>query len=72
MVANARDVGVEDIIISGGEPFMRQDMTEILSSMGDLGISARIASNGSLLTDEILTELRDHSLTQSFQISPAT
>jgi len=69
MLAKARDAGVDDIIISGGEPFMRQDMTEILSYMGDLGISARIASNGSLLTDDILTELRDHTLTRSFQIS---
>ena len=69
MLVDARDVGVDDVIVSGGEPFMRKDMTEILSYMGNLGLLARIASNGSLLTDEILGELRDHSLTKSFQIS---
>ena len=69
MLDDAREAGVNDIIISGGEPFMRQDLVEILSYMGDLGITARIASNGSLLTDDILSELRARSLTKSFQIS---
>lgn len=68
-VEKIHEAGVRDVIISGGEPFMRKDMVQILEKMGEFGISARIASNGSLLTDDILKQLKDKTLTQSFQIS---
>jgi len=66
------DAGVRKIIISGGEPFMRKDIVDILTYMGSIGIEARIASNGSLLTEDILKRLRDESLVKSFQISVDT
>jgi radical SAM protein with 4Fe4S-binding SPASM domain len=69
MVSRAHADGVKDIIISGGEPFLRSDLVDVLSHMGRLGMSARIASNGSLLTDELLTRLRAETDTKSFQIS---
>ncbi len=68
----AHDAGVRKIIISGGEPFMREDLIEILAYMGSIGLEARIASNGSLLTDDILRRLRDETLVKSFQISVDT
>lgn len=72
MIRNAHEAGVRDIIISGGEPFMRPDMLELLAFMATLGITARIASNGSLLTREFLRELREKTLTKSFQVSLET
>ena len=68
-VKRARAAGVEDIIISGGEPFCRADMVDILAAMAAEGITARIASNGSLLDAELLARLREQTLTGSFQIS---
>jgi len=68
-VRKAHEAGIHDVLISGGEPFLRADLTDILSYMGNLGISARIASNGSLLTEKILQKLRQETLTKSFQIS---
>ena len=68
-VQKIHEAGIRDVIISGGEPFMRRDMVQILEKMAEFGISTRIASNGSLLTDDILKELKDKTLTQSFQIS---
>jgi radical SAM protein with 4Fe4S-binding SPASM domain len=56
-------------VVSGGEPFMRHDLPELLASMARLGITARIASNGSLLTEDLLDRLRGETLTKSFQIS---
>jgi radical SAM protein with 4Fe4S-binding SPASM domain len=44
-------------------------MVDILALMGELGITARVASNGSLLTDALLGRLRRETLTKSFQIS---
>lgn len=71
-VATARkagQAGIRDVLISGGEPFMRPDLIGILSAFAESGITARIASNGSLLDDRILDVLRRETLTRSFQIS---
>jgi len=69
MLASAHRAGVRDIIISGGEPFCRPDLLDLLRAMADLGITARIATNASLLTDGLLDHLRHETLTKSFQVS---
>lgn len=69
MVRKAHAAGVRDILVSGGEPFLRRDLIDMLKFMGSLGITARIASNGTLLTEKILRKLRGETLTKSFQIS---
>jgi radical SAM protein with 4Fe4S-binding SPASM domain len=69
VVRKAHAAGIRDVLISGGEPFLREDLVDILGNMGSLGISARIASNGTLLTEQILQRLRSETLTKSFQIS---
>jgi len=60
---------VRDVLISGGEPFVRPDLMDILERMARFGIVARIASNGSLLDDALLRRLREKTLVRSFQIS---
>ena len=69
MIRQARDMGVTRFVISGGEPFMRPDMIEVLAFMGDLGIDALVATNGSLLTRDMLARLRDQTKATSFQVS---
>jgi len=69
LVRRAHEAGIEDIIISGGEPFMRGDIVTVLAEMGRMGMTARIATNGSLVSDELLARLREETLTKSFQIS---
>ncbi len=69
LVREAREAGVRDILISGGEPFLRRDIVDVLSRMGESEITARIASNGSLLDRELLSRLKAETLTRSFQIS---
>ena len=69
LIRNAADAGIKDIVISGGEPFLRDDMVELLACMAQFGITARIASNGRLLTSEIIDRLRRETLVKSFQIS---
>ena len=68
-VREIKESGIRDVLISGGEPFMRPDLVTILSALAEAGITARIASNGSLLNDDILDALRQKTLTRSFQIS---
>ncbi|HRT96718.1 MAG TPA: radical SAM protein, partial [Planctomycetota bacterium] len=62
-------LGVKSLILSGGEPFVRPDLLDLLRHMADLGITARIASNGSLLTDDLLRRLREETMTVSFMIN---
>ena len=69
MLLQAKAAGVRDIIISGGEPFMRADLPDLLARMAELGLTARIASNGSLVTDALLDRLRRETRVKSFQIS---
>jgi radical SAM protein with 4Fe4S-binding SPASM domain len=69
LVRKVGQAGIRDVLISGGEPFMRPDLMAILSALAEFNISVRIASNGSLLDDQVLEELRRRTLTKSFQIS---
>lgn len=46
------EVPVESIAISGGEPFLREDLPEILSYIKQLGIAPAVITNGTLLTKE--------------------
>jgi radical SAM protein with 4Fe4S-binding SPASM domain len=72
LFARAAALGVRDVIVSGGEPFLRPDLPELLADLGALGITARVASNGSLLTRDLLDRLRRETRVLSFQISVDT
>jgi len=69
LVEQAKEAGVRDIIISGGEPFLRPDLLVLLSRMAELSITARIATNGTLLTSDLLDRLRNETRVSSFQVS---
>lgn len=47
------------IKFTGGEPFTRKDMTEILKYASELGFDMDISTNASLITDEIAKELKN-------------
>ena len=46
------------IKFTGGEPFTRKDMTEILRYASEMGFDMDISTNASLITDEIAEELK--------------
>lgn len=46
------------IKFTGGEPFARKDMTEILEYASELGFDMDISTNASLITDEIAKKLK--------------
>ena len=47
------------IKFTGGEPFTRKDMTEILKYAKELGFNMDISTNASLITEKIAKELKD-------------
>ena len=47
------------IKFTGGEPFVRKDMTEILKYASELGFDMDISTNASLITDDIAKKLKN-------------
>lgn len=68
-IRDAAAAGVTDIVVSGGEPFLRADLFELLVHMKELGVTARIATNGSLLDRPLLERLRRETSIKAFQVS---
>jgi radical SAM protein with 4Fe4S-binding SPASM domain len=69
VIRDATKAEVKDIVVSGGEPFLRPDLFELLVYMKEHGVTARIATNGSLLNRPLLEALRRETSTKAFQVS---
>ncbi|MFC6723076.1 TIGR04347 family pseudo-SAM/SPASM protein [Halobium palmae] len=54
--------GVPVVLFSGGEPLVRDDLTELVSYADGRGIRPVLSTNGTLLTREKARELRDAGL----------
>lgn len=53
------DLGVEDIVMSGGEPFLRRDLAELISDARGLGFGVRLITNGTLVTPRQISAILD-------------
>ena len=56
----ARDAGMLYPLLTGGEPFVRQDFFEIYAGMQKMGLQISINSNGTLITQDIAKWLGKH------------
>ncbi len=62
------DVGGEHLAISGGEPFVRKDILEIVEYASSQPLFVTILSNGTLITDETAKKLSQYNI-KEVQIS---
>lgn len=53
----AKEIGINSISISGGEPFLHPLLSEFICMCSDLGIESRIVTNGTLITDLFLNKI---------------
>ncbi|WP_297435361.1 radical SAM protein [Thermococcus sp.] len=61
LISEMDALGMQDITISGGEPFVRKDLFEILELLEDSNIAVRtIITNGTLLNEVILENLKNY------------
>jgi MoaA/NifB/PqqE/SkfB family radical SAM enzyme len=63
-----KELKVPNIVVTGGEPFLRPDIVEIVNLLNDYGFSMRLQTNGTLVTEEkikALTEAGLHNITIS-------
>lgn len=52
------DFGVPVVLFSGGEPLLRQDLTELVDYATDAGLRAVLSTNGTLLTPDRVRRLQ--------------
>ena len=58
VVEQLAELGCENVVLSGGEPFLRKDWATLALRMVDLGIRVSFISNGYLFNDDILDILK--------------
>lgn len=51
--------GVRTVIVSGGEPLLRDDVFELLARLHERGISAQLSTNGIHITEEVAAQLAE-------------
>jgi radical SAM protein with 4Fe4S-binding SPASM domain len=70
LISQFERANVAHVILTGGEPFIRNDILDIISLLSQKGIClSQIYSNGTLITDEHLAAIRALGFSPSFQIS---
>lgn len=69
IVDEAADIGVFDINLSGGEPFLHKDIFKCIGKILDSDLGISIVSNGTLINKNIAAELRNLGVIQYMQIS---
>lgn len=57
LARQAKDLGMMNLLLTGGEPFVRTDFFEIYRSIKAMGILVSINSNGSMLKGKVLQQL---------------
>lgn len=53
LAEQARDSGMAFLLLTGGEPTLRSDFSELYEALAQMGLSISINTNGTLLTPEI-------------------
>lgn len=54
-----KDLNMKWVSISGGEPFTRSDLVQLIRRLRDKGILVNIISNGWLISEDIVKQLQD-------------
>jgi len=54
--------GLQIVVFSGGEPLMRPDIFELIKYASSIGITPLMGSNGTLITEEIASKLKESGL----------
>lgn len=60
---------IDRVILSGGEPLIRKDIQEIISKLAEYGIQFTILTNGTLITDEMASFLKETGKCRMVQVS---
>lgn len=59
LVLSFKNMGVEEVHITGGEPLLNKDFFKIAKYLNENGFGTRVQTNGMLITKEIATKLKE-------------
>jgi MoaA/NifB/PqqE/SkfB family radical SAM enzyme len=62
VLRQSADLGIYNIVFTGGEPLLRKDICELISAVDSRRANAMMFTNGLLLTEENVARLRDAGL----------
>lgn len=68
VMSQLEELGVSDVFFTGGEPFTRKDIVEILEYANHLGFNTLISTNGHFITEELAEHLKNIDF-KMFQVS---
>lgn len=58
----AKDLGTKNVIFSGGEPLLHSEIFKILEYSNNLSLTNHITSNGTLITENTIKELKKYNV----------
>ena len=64
VIDQLRQLGVLEVIFSGGEPLLRKDILELVGHAHDSGLLTRVNTNGLLLSREMVSGLKKAGVSQ--------
>ena len=64
VIDQAKELGVIQVVFTGGEPLMREDITELVAHAHEAGLITRVITNGLLLNRALVKDLKKAGLTQ--------
>lgn len=59
LAEEAKKQGMVYLLLTGGEPFLHPDLQQILSGLNQMGLLVSINSNGTLITEEVVSWLKE-------------
>ena len=59
LAEEAKKQGMVYLLLTGGEPFLRPDLRQILAGLNQMGLLVSINSNGTLITEEVVSWLKE-------------
>ena len=57
VISQLKELGIGDIHFTGGEPLLREDLSDLIRYAADLKFSVGVTTNGSLLTEPRLEKM---------------
>ncbi len=57
-------LGIENVLLIGGEPFLHPDIIQILDYIKKNGLSLSITSNGTIITEKVMNKLKESKISR--------
>lgn len=64
LLNQAKALGIKNVLLGGGEPFLRPDFLDLLHICDNLGIRISIETNGTLINEDIIHALKSLSMVE--------